>query len=460
MPTVKFTKGLVERLKPPQDGEALYFDSSFKPKGGQFGIRITASGSTSYIIQGGRFPSMTGQGTATYRARRRTIGDTNLLTLDEARTAAQEALAQMVKGIDPWAEKKAADSAALHETATAPTLATVLKHFLATKKQMRPATKSGYEKTLRRHCGDWLDRPIREITAEKVRTRHIEIHDTVARDKRSALAKGNHAANGTMKAVRALWNHALLFEFIPAGSPNPVTILSKADAWYEEQPREIAIPTDELPKFYRELTIRESVPSERRDTVHSHMVLLMLFTGMRCGETRQLQWKDIDFSDRMIRVPAEITKTRTRLDLPMSGYIEWLLHTRLKACGGDPSKPLLGHPVTPYVFPGTGRSGHAEEPKALLISVHKKAGLRRYYSPHVLRHTFITLAEMEFGIPTTVVRRLTNHSLRGDIHASYGDKSPERLRKYVDQISEGLLKLCSSPESVATQGSIRTKQTA
>jgi integrase len=76
-------------------------------------------------------------------------------------------------------------------------------------------------------------------------------------------------------------------------------------------------------------------------SVNSHSYLtdylpLLLFTGMRRGEAAALRWEDVDFSLRVIRLPAKRTKAGRKLDLSMTDIVRDLLVAR-QSIGRDAS---------------------------------------------------------------------------------------------------------------------------
>src|SRR5260370_41041330 len=83
----------------------------------------------------------------------------------------------------------------------------------------------------------WPDRPLREITPDMVEERHAAI----------GKAAGPAAANSAMRAMRAVWNHALDRDgTLPA---NPVRRL-KGDGWFPMPTRTRSVRSDELAAFY------------------------------------------------------------------------------------------------------------------------------------------------------------------------------------------------------------------
>jgi integrase len=164
--------------------------------------------------------------------------------------------------------------------------------------------------------------------------------------------------------------------------------------------------------------------------------LLVLFTGLRRGEAAALTWNEIDFKNRIIRLPDTRTKAGRKLDLPMSDYIHDLLVAR-RAPGKQ----------GPWVFPADSKSGHVAEPRFALDRVAEASGVR--ISTHDLRRTYITVAE-SCDIPAYALKALINHSLGKDVTGGYIQITAERLREPMQRVTDRLRELCgiAEPEGV------------
>jgi integrase len=108
--------------------------------------------------------------------------------------------------------------------------------------------------------------------------------------------------------------------------------------------------------------------------------------------------------------------------LPLSNFLFDLLRERQQE--------------SPWVFPGSGKSGHYEEPKKAVKEVIAASGVQ--FTPHDLRRTFITIAE-SLDIPAYALKRLANHKANGDVTAGYIVLSVERLRRPMQQITDHIL---------------------
>ena len=393
MPKLKLTETAIRKIKAPDSKgrQRLHWDTELT------GFGVLASGKTNtktFVVQ----REVNG------RSRRVTVAPVNVLSLEQARERAKGVLADMYAGVDPKAKRRA-------DKANATTLEEALDAYLAASKKLRERTRIDYRKFIHLYLKDWLDRPIREITPEMVKTRHEAIKQEVEDRKSSAMAKGHSAANMAMRVLRAVWNHAA------EGMPLPDNPVRLRRAWYREQPRETIVKASDLAAFYRAVM---ALPN----TVQRDYILCVLFTGLRFSEAAALRWYEIDLTERIIRVPASRTKAGRKLDLPMSDFLHDLFVAR-RAIGG----------MGPWVFPANSNSGHISEPKFALTKVEKETGIKA--TVHDLRRTYITVAE-SCDIPVYALKALVNHTMGTDVTAGYIIANAERLREPQQKVTDKL----------------------
>ena len=309
----------------------------------------------------------------------------------------------MRKGVDP------------KRKASVETLRQALDGYLLSRTNLRSRSAVEYRRLVERHLEPWLDRPLREITREMVEERHRAIAELVVKDGRY---KGEATANGAMRALRVLWNYAAGRTQLPA---NPVKLVRQ---WFDVPRRERLVKADELPAFYAAVM---ALPNP----VQRDYLLLLLFTGLRRREAAGLRWVDVDLAGRVIRLPADSTKSGSKLDLPMSTFVRDLLVARRSLGGGE------------YVFPADSKSGYIAEPKYPLGLIAGATGIR--ISAHDLRRTFITVAESS-DISPLALKALVNHSLGDDVTAGYVVMTIDRLRAPAQKVCDRMVELCEIPE--------------
>jgi integrase len=433
MPKIKLTKKAIGKLRAPDPSgkQTLHWDTELR------GFGVLCSGTTNsrtYVVQ---------RDLPDGRTRRLTIAPVNVLDLDEARRRAEAALADLYRGADPKAARRGGT-----------TLRSALDEYLAARKDLRAKSADDYRASVEKNLARWLDCPLREITSEMVEERHRVIASEVQERHRAAATNsaaqyikkaaaaaargwpeaatryraaaaaaaerrppsGSATANGAMRALRVLWN--FVAERVPDLPPNPVRRLRRQ--WFPVHRRERLVRADELPAFFNAV---QALPNP----VARDYLLLLLFTGLRRREAASLRWDDIDFADRVIRLPAVRTKAGRRLDLPMVDVVRDMLIAR-RALGKEA-----------YVFAANSGAGHIVEPKFPLNLVAKATGIR--VSAHDLRRTYITAAESA-DISPIALKALVNHSLGNDVTSGYIMMTPERLREPAQKVCDQLKKLC------------------
>ena len=300
----------------------------------------------------------------------------------------------------------------IKKRATDATLRATLEAYLAARKDLRPASIRTYRRVLSNYLSAWADSPLRSISSDMVEERHRAIAAQVGRSERY---KGNSAANLSMRVLRILWNFAA--ERVPDLPPNPVRRLRRQ--WYPEPRRVRMVHAEQLPAFYQAVCALESA-------IARDYLLLVLFTGLRFSESISLTWEDVDLKQRVIRIPAVRTKSKRKLDLPMSDFVRDLLVAR-RALGN-----------AKYVFPG--RVGkHLTDPTWPLAAIKQATGIQ--ISVHDLRRTFLTVAE-SCDISPLALKALVNHSTSSDVTAGYVQMTVERLREPAQRVCDKLKELC------------------
>jgi len=159
------------------------------------------------------------------------VGDLNT---QKARAAAKELLGKMAKGIDPREKKRSAEEA--ERTITHPTLRQAWERHrnVHTKRKGRSeGTVENYRDHVERLMADWLDQPLSVLgnNPALVTARHDKI----------TSENGPYIANGCMRSLRAIYNHARkTARSLPA--ENPVTAVD----WNREKRRDAALGVSEL----------------------------------------------------------------------------------------------------------------------------------------------------------------------------------------------------------------------
>ncbi len=164
------------------------------------------------------------------------------------------------------------------------------------------------------------------------------------------------------------------------------------------------------------------------------IITILHYTGMRPSEVFDLQWKEIDFSRRMIVLPPARTKEGKNLNqkilrdkrVPMHREIHDLLW-KMRHEGGDNVVKLSGSVFTHKgraITRGTKRKGWAH--------IVKKTGLEGVQMRD-LRHTFKTNLAFS-GVDRTIRNAIVGHATRLPVEDLYIHITDEKLLEAVDSM--------------------------
>src|SRR6266540_4210815 len=183
-------------------------------------------------------------------------------------------------------------------------------------------------------------------------------------------------------------------------------------------------------------------------------------TGLRIGEALALQWGDLDFEAREVRVARAISNTGV-IDTPKSGHGRtvdmsaavrdvlqrhraklaeaWL---KRKAERDEQGSELPKGDMPPWCFPSDAWTprDHSNVGKAFGRCL-KAAGLPGHFTPHSLRHTYASLLLADSVSPAYVQAQLGHVSIELTV-GTYGKWLRKRSPGAVDRLDE------LSPEAI------------
>jgi integrase len=178
---------------------------------------------------------------------------------------------------------------------------------------------------------------------------------------------------------------------------------------------EIEMLTKELEKPYRNGQIGYT---------YGHMLLFMMWVYMRVGEVIALQYKDIDFGEKTIKVYKAYGKEKVRDEGSDKKY-EWVLTTpkskkgrRLLYMHDNAFEHLQKHLELNFPSPSPDTfifytKQNNPMPDQFLNTMLKKAliraGIDKKVTIHGLRHTGISYF-LRHGVPVEVISRMAGHS--------------------------------------------------
>ncbi|CAN5908446.1 tyrosine-type recombinase/integrase [soil metagenome] len=425
MPAVNITESWLKRIAPDEaTGKAPAIDG--KDRARFFDASLPGFG----VLIGKRFATFIARARVGGVRRDVTIGHWGRAGAGEnhaerwtearARKEAMRLLGSMSSGKDPVTVKTSADSVTLRYG-----LELHISQMRAgqnrRQKPCSPTSIRKFEKEVPYHLGDWLDRPIVELTSEELQKVCERIEANTVAMAGAVNKPGVAQANKIIAHVSAIWNALHKRDpKLPNGLPgsNPAMRVQQKAL----KARDTRINDGEFVEWHTKVLAIEN--PIRRD-----LQLVSLFTGIRTDGIRNLRWDDVDFDDDLIHVVhAKGDKPYT---VPMVATVRKIIEQRqrdnisaFEAFGGDAG----------FVFPSISRDGKrvqaVAEVKERRNVLDKKGEVvldadgepeRVQHLPgiHANRRTFNSIA-IEIGIPREPRERLMNHEGRGVNVRHYG----------------------------------------
>lgn len=317
-------------------------------------------------------------------------------TPEMARAEAKRLLGEVVKGADPAAEKR--------ETRKAKTVSELCDLYLGEAEAGRlltrrrtakkPSTLATDRGRIERHIKPLLGRvPVAAITRDDIeRFMHaVAEGETAARIKTRSrglarVAGGKGTATRTVGLLGAIFAYAVRHRMRP---DNPVHGVER----FADGRRERRLSDEEYAAFGEALRKAEAETQPRGKGKGNGkvwppaiaMARFLALTGWRLGEATGLRWAEIDLARRTAR----LGDTKTGFSMrPLS-------HT---ACDVLKSLPRIGSEL---VFPATRGAGRMSGFPKIWARIAKLGALPAEITPHVLRHSFASLAaDLGFSEPT------------------------------------------------------------
>jgi integrase len=305
--TFNFTKEALNAIAIPESGKrAVYHDA--KTTGLQ--IRVTSTGVKSFSlyrrVKGGQ-------------PERVTLGRFPDMTIEQARRLAAKVNFEIEEGSNPANVKRAIKAE--------PTLA----EFFDEEYKPRHGIKL---KTWRNSLSQFNRYVSPAIGNEKLTAVNREQIARIVSDVEKT-GKSGSMVNKVRNLISGIYRHAIEWGFAES---NPATGVRGR----KENKRDRFIQASELPRFF------SSVAAESNPDIRDY-ILLSLLTGARKSNVVEIEWKNLNLEDGILRLP--VTKNDDPQNVTLSPEAVEILKSR----ADNGSK---------WVFPGKGKTGHLVEPKA------------------------------------------------------------------------------------------------
>lgn len=374
----KITQALVERAPTPDRGRSiLYADPELRG----FYLIVAPTKRSFYV-----------QAMVNAKQVRTKIGDHPAMTAKDARATAAKTLVGMRSGTNPNEERRKAKAKGI-------TLRDALELHISAK-PLSERTVEDYRYYPEQYLGDWLDKPLAEIGADRtgVRERHARI----------TKKSGKTTADSTYRILRAVYNRGLREH--PDLPPNPTDNVD----YHGQRRRKVDASADKLRAWGK--AVLELSPV-RRD-----MHLFFILTGMRRTAGVTARREHVNEVGDVLHVPKPKGGTARKFDLPLSTPLADLVAHRLAENGRLYRK-------SPWLFPSSSKSGHVAE-----VQQEELGEL----TGHALRHTYATIA-VEAGVPLAELKFLLNHA-PDNVTLGYLHPSVDHLRTHQEAASAHILR--------------------
>jgi len=431
---VKFTEARVTALREKVRSGRVEFQDEEVPA---LRLRVTATAASWSVLK--RIPG----GPMT----RVSLGKADDVSATEARKQAKIRIGEMHQGIDPNAVKRERKAESQRNGMT---LSEGLSIYFAERDKLRPATKLTYERDLRTTFGDYWDKPLVELTPERVRDRH---KDRKTRDiraqarvetalSRKRIKASPARADGAVRALRAVVNYLRAERGLDL--PDVARRITATKGWGNVARRKRVLAGDTLPEFVTSVrALSDDLPPDLTGTQRD-LTLFLLCTALRWSAAAGLEWSEVDYKAKTVTIPAWRMKGKQDHSLPLGPQIMAMLKQRQKEARSDR-----------FVFPGLAREeggklvyeAFGRLSKRFLDKIKDAEGAAISWSPHDLRRTALSLLEA-MDVSAYALKTIAAHSQTADVTAGYIADDVSRLRAPMERLEQQLLNPASSGKVV------------
>jgi site-specific recombinase XerD len=377
----RLTKRAVDALQKRAGGDAFLWDSELRG----FGVRMKPSGTKTFVIQ---------YRNAERRTRRFVIGQYGVLSVEVARDLAKKKLASVIDGGDPSQERRAARDGI--------TVAEVCDWYLQEAESGRLLGRNRRPIKASSLAGDRsrIEQHIKPLIGTRI-VSHLKLVDIEGLQADIAAGKsartrctgrggqtsgGAGVAGRAISTLRSLFNHARRLGVIEQSPANGVRVIAS-----ERLKRRLSV--GEVRHLGK---IMSQMEREGEHPTGLAAIRVMLLTGFRRMEVLAMQKDRIEPDENCVAFPD--TKSGPQMRAAGDAAINSLLAQGQRSASSN-------------VFPADWGEGHFIGVVRVLERVCARAGLAKV-TPHVLRHTFASIAA-SLGFSELTVSGLLGHGPRG-----------------------------------------------
>lgn len=302
------------------------------------------------------------------------LGDSGDISTREARAKAKHAIGSVARGQRPGEEKRIKLGAV--------TLRQAWERYRDAhmiRKGRSAGTIENYRDHMERLFKDWLDKPLARLGLQLKLV--AERHDKITKE------NGAYIANGAMRSLRAIYNHARkMNRDLPPDNP------TLAVDWNQEARRNTGMGVSDITGWLEKLRVFEN-------PVRREFHLLLLLSGSRPTALKRVSLDHIDFRDRLLRIPKPKGGEERAFDIPLSRAMLRCIIRAIRT-----GQMLYPDQAAVWLFPADSESGHIEEHK------EDRTALSKWGND--LRQSYRTVAQSA-KISKLDIHLLMNHTVPG-----------------------------------------------
>ena len=372
----KLTAAYCRDLKPPASGRLTVYDE--RTPG--LALVVTSKGHRAFYL----VKKLHG------RARRIKLADGHVAP-EDVRKLATKTAADATSGTDPVAERR-------RLRARVTTLAELWETY-GEERERSPRTVI-CETSLWKHISSWHGRRLDSIQPEDVAALHARIGKN----------RGRTSANRTVSLLRRVYRFAGRRRLYTGDNP------AEGLEMFPERSRERYVKPAELPALLRAIDAEpDPWPTYFR---------LLLLTGARRSALASMRWADVDLRAGTWTIPAEHSKNKLGITVPLIPEAAERLQSRRETAGAEP-----------HVFPAPGKSSHVVNPYEAWRRIRKAAGLNDL-TMHDLRRTcgsYLAAA----GVPLPIIGKALGHQSQSSTSV-YARLDVADVRKELSHVADAM----------------------
>ncbi|MCP4354828.1 MAG: tyrosine-type recombinase/integrase [Proteobacteria bacterium] len=267
---LNFTKKAILDLPIPEKGKRFVFKDE---KESGLIVRITGNGVKSFAL----YKKFKG------RPIKITFGTFPDMTVDQARRKAKIEKGNLAGGINANEEKQNFRKEA--------TIKHLFEEYMKRYSKVHKKSWKYDEREIPKFLGHWFNRKLSDINKQEILRFHEKIREN----------NGIYQANRMLERLRAMYNKAIEWGW---DGVNPTLGIKK----YKEVQRDRFIQPNEMPFFFKALDAEENRTAK-------DFFNILLLTGARKSNVLAMKWQDIDFHQKIWRIPE--TKNGEPVTIPL-----------------------------------------------------------------------------------------------------------------------------------------------